>query len=182
VFVVDSDLEISQSTSHINVHFEKHRKLLGNPLRERGEWIEKTKQIRETAERILDSPEGLYQQTKILDALQLAERVFGTYPNERRVLVIFSDMVEESERYNFRHAQLTPAKIQAVIERERSQQRLANLKGVQVHVVGAAAGAYGHMNSEHIQQMRNFWLAYFKASGADLAPERYGSGILDIPQ
>jgi lysophospholipase L1-like esterase len=94
------------------------------------------------------------------------------------VLVIFSDRVEESEHYNFTRENLTEARIKKIISQNRSRGLLPDLAGVKVYVVGASAGAYEKMRSGRMAAIRDFWLAYFKACGAELTRERYGGALL----
>jgi hypothetical protein len=91
-------------------------------------------------------------------------------------------MVEESEHYNFRHGRLTGARIQQIITQQKARESLPGLNGVQVYVAGAAQGAYGHMPSDQVHWIENFWMEYFKACGADLPRTRYGSALLEPPQ
>jgi hypothetical protein len=55
------------------------------------------------------------------------------------------------------------------------------LKGVEVYVAGAASGTYRRMTSDRLQQIETFWREYFKACGAELRKERYGSALLEAP-
>jgi len=118
--------------------------------------------------------------TKILDAIQLARRVFNTYPEPQKILVLFSDMIEESERYNFISLNLTKQKNTQIIEKERTNERIPDLHNVKVYVIGATAVHEGGMLTEKIESIREFWLLYFKECGADLTPERYGSCLLEF--
>jgi hypothetical protein len=132
--------------------------------------------IKEEALKLLDGPAT--SDTDIIGALQLAEKAFqaDTAASARvRLLIVFSDMVEESPRYNFRKESLTPARISTIVEAERKAGRLPSLKGVQVWVSGA-----GGTVPEKFLQVQDFWVQYFHAGGADLRKSRYGAGLMDF--
>jgi hypothetical protein len=203
VIVADeiTDNPLADSTFPINASIHKYNPFTDNDLRYNRQLGELRQQLVKDAEAILigqggpsAAPQGKgeasppagqpkkYMQTKILDSLELAQRVFATYQRNRQVLVIFSDMVEESEHYNFRHGRLTGARIQQIITQQKARESLPGLNGVQVYVAGAAQGAYGHMPSDQVHWIENFWMEYFKACGADLPRTRYGSALLEPPQ
>ena len=132
--------------------------------------------VREAARGLLEGPAT--STTDILGAMQLAEKAFqGDAATSARIrlLIVFSDMVEESARYNFRKESLTPARISAMVEAERKAGRLPSLKGVQVWVSGA-----GGTVPEKFLQIQDFWVQYFRAAGADLRKGRYGAGLMDF--
>jgi hypothetical protein len=149
-------------------------------------WRTQSKGMREritrTVRKMVTDPKQRSSKTSIMDSLELAQRVFATYPNERRVLVIFSDMVEESSYYDFTKENLTGSRIQAIIAAEKKEQRLPRLAGTHVYVIGAAAGFYSRMPAEAVRNIQNFWLAYFKVCGANLPVETYGSGLIQPPE
>ncbi len=111
--------------------------------------------------------------TEIMSALQVVERVFKSYPDLRRVLVVMSDMIEDSKFYNFYHENLTKNRIRKIIENEREQGRLPDLQNANVYVVGAMAN-----NTNKFLNIRNFWIDYFKACGANLTEENYGTAMI----
>jgi len=121
--------------------------------------------------------------TDLMNAFQLADKVFNgesCRSAKGKILIVFSDMIEQSSRYDFTGIQLTPQKIQQIIESERKGGRLPNLKGVKVWVAGATAAMQGGLSSAKIYEVQNFWLAYFRACGADLTKERYGTTLLNF--
>jgi uncharacterized Rossmann fold enzyme len=131
--------------------------------------------------RIIDAP-AEKKGTAILDALTVAERFFDNYPDaEHRYLVIFSDMVEESDHLRFRKDVLTPRGMRAFIARERRDRRLPNLARTEVYVVGAGASVASNMKPETVRKIEEFWLEYFLATGADLPPARYGATLIRFP-
>ncbi|MBL8234010.1 MAG: hypothetical protein JNL98_36275 [Bryobacterales bacterium] len=118
--------------------------------------------------------------TEILNALSVAAKVFnGEEWREahRKALVIFSDMVEESDLYDFKTDRLDDRRIAAIIEAERVAGRLPALQGVRVWKAGSAAGA---IPEEKLRQIEKFWLQYFQAAGAVFPKERYAAAVLDF--
>jgi hypothetical protein len=108
--------------------------------------------------------------TDILSSLHIVERVFKAYENERNILVIFSDMIEDSDNYNFEKEMLLPERIEAILSKEKKQGRMPDLTGVKVYIVGARSH-----NTNQFFSIQNFWLAYFKDCGADV--KNYGALI-----
>jgi hypothetical protein len=132
--------------------------------------------VKEDAKKLLAGPSSLT--TDLLGAMQLAEKaLLGTKSASAKVrcLIVFSDMVEESSRYNFRKENLTAARAAAMVEAERKAGRLPALKGVQVWVSGAGGAVPGKF-----LQVQDFWMQYFRAAGADLRTTRYGAGLMDF--
>ena len=116
--------------------------------------------------------------TDLLGAMQLAEKAFqaeAAASAKVRMLVIFSDMIEESARYNFVKENLTQSRRVAILETERKAGRLPALQGVQVWV----AGAGGNTPDKYLQ-IQSFWIEYFRAASADLRKSRYGAGLMDF--
>jgi hypothetical protein len=125
--------------------------------------------------------QGNTNKSAILDSLLLAQKVFHgsqALVASRRVLVLFSDMLEDSNRYRFDREALTPARIQQIVAREEAEHRVADLKGVVVYVAGATADR--SVDPSRIGRVQEFWQAYFKAAGAELADHRYSASLLDF--
>lgn len=123
------------------------------------------------------------KQTRILDAIEVAARVFQGeemkgIPDRR--LVIFSDMIESSERYEFTQIGLKRKAIPQLIAKERQAKRIPPLQGVRVWVAGAGAGGGSGLSGERLRWIEEFWLEYFRAAGAELHPTRYGSALLNF--
>ena len=140
------------------------------------------KGLLEKAEELLFANRGSVKRTKIIDSLQLAARVFETYKRDKKFLVLFSDMVEESDRYNFQRQPLTDASTKDIVQAEKRAGRLPNLAAAKVYVVGAAAGEGPAASSQRFNDIQNFWSAYFEAAGADLPRARYGSSLLTFEE
>jgi hypothetical protein len=132
--------------------------------------------VKQEASKLLDGPAA--PSTDLMGAMQLAEKVFqssSAASAKTRLLIVFSDMVEDSARYNFQKENLTAARAAAVVESERRAGRLPTLKGVKVWVSGAGGAA-----PEKFLQIQDFWIKYFHAAGADLQKSRYGAGLMDF--
>ena len=99
-------------------------------------------------------PESL---TEILSALTVAAKTFNEEEyreSKHKALVIFSDMVEESKSYNFRHDSLSNKRIEEIIAAERTAGRLPSLKGVRVWKAGSTTATIDDSKSRQIER---FW-------------------------
>lgn len=110
--------------------------------------------------------------TDIFGSIYIAERVFKTYDGKKKVLVIMSDMIQDSSNYHFNHTRFTPKKIEKIIALEKKR-GLPDLQGVRVYVIGAKA-----RSTQRMQELKNFWIEYFNSCGAELRNENYGYGLL----
>jgi hypothetical protein len=113
----------------------------------------------------------------IMSSLTLAQNIFQDYPGGRPVLVILSDMMEDSQNYNFYNTQLTDSVTQDIISKEKSAGRLPNLQGANVYVVAA-----GTEDSDKFFEVRNFYLKYFAAAGAKLDTSNYSNALLQFSE
>jgi len=121
--------------------------------------------------------------TRILDAIEVTSRIFNGeemkgIPDRR--LLIFSDMIESSERYEFTRAGLSQRAISAIIQKDKQAGRIPKLSGVRVWIAGAGAGGGSHLSGDQLRGIEQFWLEYFRAAGAELVPTRYGSTLLNF--
>ena len=132
--------------------------------------------VKADAKRLIDTATGT-PNTDLLGAMQLVEKVFSNdaYRQETvRVLIIFSDMVQQMPDYDFSTEKLTAERIEEIIAAERAGERLPDLKGVHVWVIGAARAAEGQgLPPQQIRRIQAFWLAYFTACGATIDTSRY---------
>jgi hypothetical protein len=126
-----------------------------------------------TIEAGLRGPGRKVLKTSIMSSLAVAERVFASDPRPRKLLVLVSDMLEDSEHYVFDRMKLGPAEASRIIATERAAARLPDLAGVTVHVAGAAAAT-----DEKLFEVQRFWLAYMHECGADLRKEHYGAALI----
>lgn len=121
--------------------------------------------------------------TRILDAIEVTSRIFNgeemkDIPDRR--LLIFSDMIESSERYEFTRVGLNQHAISAMIQKDKQAGRIPRLNGVKVWIAGAGAGGGSHLSGEQLRGIEQFWLEYFRAAGGELVPTRYGSTLLNF--
>lgn len=108
--------------------------------------------------------ERISPRTELIGALHRAGTAFQKDPDAQHELVILSDMEEVSDHYNFTREHLDDTRTQAIIEAERNAASgLPPLKDVRVKVMGAHSA-----NQDRYFTVRNFWAAFFKASGAEL--------------
>ena len=119
--------------------------------------------------------------TAILDSMLMAQKVFrGDHAKtaSHRVLVVLSDMREDSQRYCFDREVLTPSRIKQMVAAEKAGGRLPELGDVVVFVAGATADRKG--NPEQIRRIQAFWQAYFRAAGTELPDEHYAASLLNF--
>lgn len=175
------DNPLAHSSYPINETFERYQPMKENKLDYDRRMHEKRDAVIKEAEAIVRKRPSGRPGTNVLDALQLAERVFLAHKEDQKLLVIFSDMIEQSRRYDFTGENLTAARIDQIIARERSAGRLPDLHDVEVCVAGAGAEKSGGMPAEKFLSIREFWFQYFEAVGANLPKERYGAALLKCP-
>lgn len=113
--------------------------------------------------------------TYLLDTIAATAEIFEHTPDSRRILVIMSDMVEESTMVNFNKAPRNNAQDKALITRINHAGLLPQLEGVQVFVAGASGA-----NGEHMMQLKSFWSTYFQSTGATLI--QYGRSLVNKEQ
>jgi len=155
-----------------------------NPLIVKKEREEADKRLDKKKEEIYTKAERLVSRvdlgrkvlrTDILSSLHIAAVIFKNHYNEKNILVIFSDMIQESSEYNFRTEDLSERRIEEIISKERRMNRIPDLKGVKVYVAGATAPT-----NEQFFNIRNFWMKYFKECGAILLEENYGPTLINF--
>ena len=97
--------------------------------------------------------------TEILASLRLAGKYFDDVKGEKKIVIILSDMIEESEFYNFRR-NIQP---KSILDKEETAHRLPNLSNIIIYVSGAYAG-----NDTKYDEIMRFWGEYFNKTGAKL--------------
>ena len=173
---------LAETTFPLRLDFAKMSAINKNEF-DLDESLKKAKETTSTALSKLFADNPPTKQTPILDAIEVTRKIFAGNDMENirdRRLVIFSDMIESSDRYEFTRAPLGEKAIAAMIDREKLAGRIPSLSGVKVWVAGAGAGGGSQLATGQIRGIEQFWLAYFRAAGADLAPERYGSTLLNF--
>lgn len=114
--------------------------------------------------------------TEIMSALYVAGDKFRKSDCKVKQLLILSDMEEYSKHYKFPVENFTEKRIANIITSEKNKpQGLPQLNGVMVHVAGAQS-----KTSDRFFAIRNFWMNYFEAAGAEMKEENYGAAFTGI--
>jgi len=130
--------------------------------------------IRREVNKLLSQKQGTML-TEILDSLNVAETIFHDEKERQKILVMLSDMIEESKEYNFDKNKITDEYINKVIGSRQKNNLMPNLAGVKVYVAGASAA-----DSDKFRAIQTFWTRYFTESGADFSPYRYGHSLINF--
>lgn len=116
---------------------------------------------------------GSASTTDILGALDLARRVFQSYPSGTRALVILSDMVQESSELSLKRRVPEGGERSALVRRLKREGRIPDLAGVRAWVVGAR-----DPDPRRFRAIRSFWLELFHEAGATLREADYGGPLI----
>lgn len=92
--------------------------------------------VLQVAEKILLKEDRKIMNTDIFSALHVSERVFKTFHDRKAILIIMSDMLEQSREYDFTMDPLSENRIIEIIRKQKGR-GLPDLKGVTVYVTGA---------------------------------------------
>ncbi len=112
----------------------------------------------------------------IIDGIRHAADALSKLPPEQeRVVVVLSDMIEQSERSDF--TGLTEGGVAPLIEQLQQQGSIPALKGARIYVAGIT-DASGALSASQVQVIRNFWERFFEAAGAHL--EWYGPSLTEF--
>jgi hypothetical protein len=137
--------------------------------------LTKTKEkIRREVNKLL-SQKGGTPLTEILDSLNIADTIFHDEKERQKILVILSDMIEDSKEYKFDKDKITEEYINKVIRYRRENNLMPNLTGVRVYVAGASAA-----DANIFRAVQTFWARYFTESKADFSPHRYGHSLIQF--
>jgi hypothetical protein len=134
----------------------------------------KTKKDVQTAVNTLLSQRRGTPYTEILNSLNIADTIFHN-EERQKILVILSDMLQDSKEYKFERTRITDKYISDLIRYRKQQKMVPNLAGVKVYVAGASA-----TNSAKFRSIERFWERYFTATGADFSTHRYGHSLLEF--
>ena len=93
----------------------------------------------------------------------------------KKILVILSDMLQDSKQYKFERYKINNKYIANVIQSQKRQNLIPNLSDVKVYVAGASAA-----NSKKFRSVKKFWARYFSESKADFSSHRYGHSLLEF--
>jgi len=113
--------------------------------------------------------------TEILDSLNIADTIFHDEKERQKILVILSDMLQDSKEYKFNKDKITDEYINNVITYRQKNNLMPNLTGVKVYVAGASAA-----DSNRFRAVQSFWDRYFTKSGADFSLHRYGHSLINF--
>jgi hypothetical protein len=130
--------------------------------------------IRTETDKLLSRERGTAL-TEILDSLNIADIVFHDEKERQKILVILSDMIEDSKEYNFEKDKITDEYISNAISSRQKNNLMPNLAGVKVYVAGASAD-----DSNKFRAVQAFWVRYLTESGADFSPHRYGHSLINF--
>ncbi len=155
------DVEIPKKTIWVNrIQFERNL-------------TETKEKIQRAVDRLLSRKRGT-QRTEILNSLNIAETIFH---NEKRqkILVILSDMIQDSKEYNFAQTKITDKYIDEAIRYRQKHNLIPNLADVKIYVAGASG-----TDSNKFRSVEKFWARYFGKSGADFSHHRYGHSLIEF--
>ena len=156
------DVEVPKKSVWVNrIQFE--RNLAGSK-----------EKIRMEVNRLLSKKHGT-QRTEILNSLNIADTIFHDEKKREKILVILSDMIQDSKEYNFDRVKVTDNYITRIIRDRQKQNLIPKLDDVKVYVAGASAG-----DTKKFRSIEKFWRRYFVACGADFSLHRYGHSLLEF--
>ena len=130
--------------------------------------------IRREVNKLLSQKQGTLL-TEIIDSLNIADIIFHDEKERQKVLVILSDMIQDSKDYKFDKDKITDEYINKVIRYRQENNLMPNLTGVKVYVAGASAA-----DSNKFRAVQTFWTRYLTKSGADFSSHRYGHSLINF--
>ena len=184
----------SMSMDRIRAKFPVSKGLLDNPETYKARFAQARRNAVNQAREVLKLPTA--GSTDILNAFTDAAGILDGCTGMNRHLVVFSDMVHQSSDYDFTREDLTPSRTKVIIQAQRKAGLLPSLAGVKVWVAGAGANptdpngdpSDAALASQRfvlppgkIAQIRNFWISFFDACGADLSSDRYSATLQNYP-
>jgi von Willebrand factor type A domain len=105
-----------------------------------------------------------FRQTDILGALMLASEIFNQQPSPKeKVLIVFSDMRQQTKELDLEMPSLAPSFNQIVTKGAKIE--IANLGNVHLRALGVDGAG---KSIPYWQSLRKFWTEYFRTSGARL--------------
>jgi len=113
--------------------------------------------------------------TDIFSSLLIAQKLFHE-ETRRKVLVLMSDMIEDTPEYNFEKITWSPSAVEKLVAELEAKALIPKLPGVCVYVSGASA-----KSAALAENIARFWEAYFRRTGADMHPSRYAHVLLHWP-
>jgi hypothetical protein len=131
------------------------------------------KEIQTEVEKLLSRKRGT-PRTEIINSLNIADKIFHN-ENRQKILIILSDMIQDSKEYNFDRVNVTDDYITRIIRDRQKHNLIPKLNEVKVYVAGASAS-----DSKKFRSIEKFWNRYFAACGADFSLHRYGHSLLEF--
>ncbi|AGZ34059.1 hypothetical protein C4Q28_20535 [Pseudomonas sp. SWI6] len=121
--------------------------------------------------------------SEIFHSLREIGHDLATRPSEERVILLLSDMLENSDFGSFyansRIRDLDPS---AELKRVAERHLFADLQGARVYVAGAGLVTKGvkhsYRSGKTMEQLQRFWSGYFEGSNASLAA--FGTPSLNV--
>jgi hypothetical protein len=136
-------------------------------------FTETKEKIRREVGKLLSQKEGT-PRTEILNSLNIAETIFHKEKREK-ILVLLSDMIQDSREHDFSSTKITNGYINKVITYRRNKNLIPNLTGVKVYVAGASGS-----DSHKYRSIEKFWARYLEKAGAEYSHHRYGHTLLSF--
>lgn len=180
-FITESS--ISEPALPINFKVPKYESKTDNDLyakADAGAFQKRLTIVKDSLVKVTDSLLKLSRkvmQTDIFSSLLLAEKIFNSYPEHEKVLIVMSDMVECSAKINFDHEILNDKRIDEIIETRQVNNELPNLQGVKIYITGASAES-----PERFNQIQNFWIKYFLTCKAKIDKTNYGPTLITFEE
>lgn len=131
------------------------------------------KKIQTAVDRLLSARRGT-PRTEIINSLNIADKIFHN-EKRRKILIILSDMIQDSREHNFDRVKVTNAYTTKIIKARKKQNLIPDLGAVKVYVAGATAS-----DSKKFRSIEKFWKRYFAAAGADFSLHRYGHSLIEF--
>jgi len=136
-------------------------------------FTETKEKIQREVGRLLSQKEGT-PRTEILNSLNIAETIFHKEKREK-ILVLLSDMIQDSREHDFSSTKITNDYINKVIRYRQKQNLLPKLTGVKIYVAGASGS-----DSHKYRSIEKFWARYLERAGAEYSHHRYGHSLLSF--
>ena len=173
-----TEMSLSEPKFCVQHVFKKFLPSVNNPLYERAEkkaFLKLTQSVKDSLLHQIDATLFNFNKeigrTEIMGAIRVAARIFKNYHYSRNILVILSDMIEDSHYYNFKTIHFSENRIRQILLKEKKAGRLPALNGVRVYVAGAR-------EEKPYESVRRFWFAYFDSCRASLQRENYGTILI----
>jgi hypothetical protein len=129
-------------------------------------------------EEALFSEKSRSKNTSILGSLRLADQILEKFPDSQKTVYIFSDMIEQTELYDFSNTDLNETTIENIVKSEKKDRGLQNFYRTIIYVAGAGNSVLS-LSEAQKGKIERFWKEYFKSFGSIL--RQYGGPLIQIP-